>query len=130
MRISTAERVPKSLEIARANSCACDSTSRLKRINRSRRTAREGDISVRNAACCDCNKVRNGSPSEYDTAVTANLADPDRQFAETAHERRAHPRRLAHYFDTLETLQNLFPQYLELQFGQAIAHAAMNAEAK
>jgi hypothetical protein len=53
-----------------------------------------------------------------------------RQLAKATHEGGAHPRRLADHLDTLETLQNLFPEYLQLQLGQAIAHATMNPKAK
>lgn len=45
MRISISERVPKSLEIAAANSLACDSISRSRRFSLSRRTAKEGAMS-------------------------------------------------------------------------------------
>jgi len=38
------------------------------------------------------------------------------------------PFRFGQHFDALESLQNLLPQYSELQFGESITHAAVNAE--
>jgi hypothetical protein len=46
------------------------------------------------------------------------------------HEGRAHARRRAHHFDGLEALENFFPQDLQLHLRQAVAHAAVDAEAE
>src|SRR5215831_19429584 len=45
-------------------------------------------------------------------------------------EVRAHAPRLADDLDTLEALQDLLPHHLELHLGQALADAAMDAEAE
>src|SRR5215467_8247251 len=45
-------------------------------------------------------------------------------------EVRAHAPRLADDLDTLEALQDLLPHHLQLHLGQALADAAMDAEAE
>ena len=53
-----------------------------------------------------------------------------RQLGIPAHRRRTHPGRLPHDLDHREARQDLLPQNLELHLGQAVAHAAVDAETK
>ena len=49
---------------------------------------------------------------------------------EAVHEVRQGPLRLAHHLDAREALQDLLPQDPQLQLGQPVAHAAVDAEAE
>src|SRR5580704_2212853 len=53
-----------------------------------------------------------------------------RQFGYAVHEGRVNPLRLANNLDLREAQQDLLPQNLQLHFGEALAHAAVNAEAE
>jgi hypothetical protein len=46
------------------------------------------------------------------------------------HEVRLGARRLAHELDAREAFQDLLPQHLQLPLGQAVADAAVDAEAE
>ena len=56
--------------------------------------------------------------------------DHHRHRGEAVHEVRLRARRLAHHLDHREALQDLLPQDLQLQLGQAVADAAVDAEAE
>src|SRR5438477_9785590 len=70
------------------------------------------------------------SPARMEPAASGR--DPHRQRRITVHEVRQHALGLADHLD-LEievALQNFFPHDLELQLGQPVADAAMNAKAE
>src|SRR6202046_1492170 len=56
--------------------------------------------------------------------------DPHRQFADPVYEGREHPLRLADDLDSRQAIEDFLPQDLQLHFGQALADAAVNAEAE
>src|SRR3984957_2022186 len=56
--------------------------------------------------------------------------DSHRQFADPVNERREHPLRLADNLDVGQAIEDFLPQNLQLHFGQALADAAVNAEAE
>ena len=53
-----------------------------------------------------------------------------RQVGDAMHEGRVDALRLAHHLDRREALQDLFPDDLQLHLGQAVADAAVDAEAE
>ena len=62
--------------------------------------------------------------------LASQPGNPHRQLREAAHEGRAHAHRLADHLDHREALQDLLPQDAQLQLGQAVADAAVDAEAE
>src|SRR6266487_2862794 len=60
----------------------------------------------------------------------ALAGDPDRQGLVAFDKTRIHPLGFADHFNILETLENFFPDDLELQLGQPDSNAAMDAEAE
>src|SRR5580692_5391696 len=56
--------------------------------------------------------------------------NPHRKMAEATHEGGANARRLAHDLNRIKAPQELLPKDLQLQLGEAVADAAMDAKAK
>ena len=55
---------------------------------------------------------------------------PHGQTRITLDEVRAHARRFADHFDFVEAFHDLFPDHAQLHLREAVAHAAVNAEAE
>src|SRR3954452_24898487 len=63
--------------------------------------------------------------------IFANLSrDPHRQGFETLHETRIDPLGFADHLDVVESLEDLFPDNLELDLAKPQADAAVDAEAE
>src|ERR1700689_4251300 len=60
----------------------------------------------------------------------ASGRDPHRQFADPLDEGREHTLRLTDNLDSWQAIEDFLPQDLQLHFGQALADAAVNAEAE
>jgi hypothetical protein len=62
--------------------------------------------------------------------ASALSRDPHRQFGDPVDEGREQPLRLADDLDSGQAIEDFLPKNLQLHFGQALTHAAVNAEAE